>query len=65
MANVTYDLLWRETMRDLLDMLELDPPQGLFSSKSDTLVMMMLRAREKEREGVFCVREFVCFRIRK
>lgn len=26
MANVTYDLLWRETMRDLLDMLELDPP---------------------------------------
>eukprot|EP00286_Rhodomonas_abbreviata_P017348 CAMPEP_0181334596 /NCGR_PEP_ID=MMETSP1101-20121128/26353_1 /TAXON_ID=46948 /ORGANISM="Rhodomonas abbreviata, Strain Caron Lab Isolate" /LENGTH=391 /DNA_ID=CAMNT_0023444601 /DNA_START=334 /DNA_END=1506 /DNA_ORIENTATION=+ len=27
MANVTYDLLWRETMRDLLDMLELDPPQ--------------------------------------
>ncbi len=65
MANVTYDLLWRETMRDLLDMLELDPPQGLFSSKSDMLVMMMLRAREKEREGVFCVREFVFFRIRK
>lgn len=27
MANVTYDLLWRDTMRDLLDMLELDPPQ--------------------------------------
>ena len=52
-------------MRDLLDMLELDPPQGLFSSKSDMLVMMMLRAREKEREGVFCVREFVFFRIRK
>jgi hypothetical protein len=28
MSNITYDLLWRETMRDLLDMLELDPPQG-------------------------------------
>ena len=28
MANVTYDLLWKETMRDLLDTLELDPPEG-------------------------------------
>ena len=30
MANITYDLLWKETMRDLLDTLELDPPEGIF-----------------------------------
>jgi hypothetical protein len=39
MANVTYDLLWRECMRELLDLLELEqPPEDFGSWKEDQVI---------------------------
>ena len=39
MANVTFDLLWRESMRELLDLLELEqPPEDFGSWKEDQVI---------------------------
>lgn len=39
MANVTFDLLWRECMRELLDLLELEqPPEDFGSWKEDQVI---------------------------
>jgi hypothetical protein len=39
MANVTFDLLWRESMRELLDLLELEQPPDDFGSWKEEQVI--------------------------